>query len=67
METVILDALDAVELTEILEYLLERLDVLADLDLATLMFNECNPYGIDDLRADVVRLIHRLNTSPIAS
>ena len=39
MTTVTLDALDAVELTEILEYFLEQLDVLADHDLATLLFN----------------------------
>jgi hypothetical protein len=65
MDTVTLDALDAVELIEILEYFLEQLDVLADHNLATLLFNPCSsPYNIDDLRADVVRLIHRLNTSP---
>jgi hypothetical protein len=67
MTIVTLDALDAVELTEILEYFLERLDVLADHDLATLLFNPCSPYDLDDLRADVARLIDRLNTSPFAS
>ena len=67
MDTVTLDALDAVELTEILQYFLERLDVLTDHDLAALQFNECSAYDIDDLRADVLRLIHRLNTSPFAS
>ena len=67
IDTVTLDALDAVELTEILEYFLERLDVLTDHDLAALHFNECSPYDIDDLRADVLRLIHRLNTSPFAT
>ena len=67
METITLDALDAVELTEILEYFLERLDILTDHDLAALPFNPSSPYDIDDLRADVVRLIHRLNTSPFAS
>jgi hypothetical protein len=61
-----LDAVDAIELTEILEYLIERLDVLADNDLATLLFHQCSPYNLDDLRTDVNRLIHRLNTSPIS-
>jgi hypothetical protein len=64
MTTVTLDALDAVELAEILEYFVERLDILAEHDLATLLFNQCSPYDIDDLRADVTRLIHRLHTSP---
>jgi hypothetical protein len=67
METITLDALDAVELIEILDYLLERLDVLTEHDLATLPFNPCSPYDIDDLRADIVRHIHRLNTSPFAA
>jgi hypothetical protein len=65
MTTVTVDALDVVELTEILEYFIERLDVLAEHDLATLLFNQCNrAYDIDDLRADLARLIHQLNTSP---
>jgi hypothetical protein len=60
----ILATLDAIEIAEILEYFLEHLDVLADSDLATLLFADCSPYGLDDLRADVTRLIHRLHTSP---
>ena len=68
MDTVTLDALDAVELIEVLEYFLEQLDVLADHNLATpSCFNPCSPYNIDGLQADVVRLIHRLNTGPFAS
>ena len=67
MTTVTLDALDAVELAEILDYFLEHLNVLADSDLATLLFADCSPYGLNDLRADIVRLIHRLHTSPFAS
>jgi hypothetical protein len=67
MGTVTLDALDAVELIEILEYFLERLNILIDHHLAALVFNPCSPYDVDDLRADVVRLIHCLNTSPFAS
>jgi hypothetical protein len=61
---IILASLDAIEIAEILEYFHERLDVLADKDLATLLFADCSPYGLDDLRADVTRLIHRLHTSP---
>jgi hypothetical protein len=68
METVTLDALDAVELIEILEYLLEGLDVLVDHDLAPLLLSQCSPYySIDDVRDDVVRLIHRLHTGPLGS
>ena len=63
-DNIILDPLDAIEIAEILEYLLEHLDVLADGDLATLLFADCSPYRLDDLRADVTRLIHRLHTSP---
>ena len=65
MTTVTLDALDAVELAEILEYLIERLDILAENDLAKLLFADTSPYNIDDLRADVARLIDRLYTSPL--
>ena len=61
---IILASLEAIEIAEILEYFTERLDVLADSDLATLLFNQCSPYGLNDLRADVTRLIHRLYTSP---
>jgi hypothetical protein len=67
MTTVTIDALDAIELAEILDYFMERLDVLAKHDLATLLFPACNPYGLDDLRADVTRLIDRLHTSPFTT
>jgi hypothetical protein len=63
LNNIILDALDAIELTEILEYFTERLDVLADHDLAKPLLAERSPYGPDDLRADVTRLINRLNTA----
>ena len=66
MTIVTLDAVDAMELAEILEFFMQRLDVLAEHDLAGSFFNQCDPYGIDDLRADVARLIHRLYTSPYA-
>jgi hypothetical protein len=68
MTTITLDALDAVELTEILEYFIERLDDLAEHDLAELLINQCHSaYDIDDLRADLARLIHRLKTSPTSA
>jgi hypothetical protein len=63
MNHVIVDAADAVELIEILEYFLERLDVLAEHSLASFLFAECSPYDLDDLRADVTRLINRLRTT----
>jgi hypothetical protein len=46
-DNIILATLDAVEIAEILEYFLEHLDVLADNDLATLLFADCSPYGLD--------------------
>jgi len=64
MTNIILDAVDAIELAEILEYFMERLDILANHDLAKFLFADCSPYDLDDLRADVARLIHRLETSP---
>ena len=61
--SITLDAVDAVELTEILEYFIERLDILAEHDLAKFLFADCSPYNLDDLRANVARLINRLQTS----
>jgi hypothetical protein len=63
--TVTIDALDAIELAEILEYFMERLDVLAERDLGTPLFAGCSAYGLDDLRTDVTRLSNRLHTSPM--
>ena len=65
MNHIILDAVDAMELIEILQYFMERLDLLAEHDLAELLFAECSPYGLEDLRADVTRLISSLNLSPL--
>jgi hypothetical protein len=64
LTNIILDAVDAIELAEILEYFMERLDILAEHNLAKLLFADCSPYNLDDLRADVARLIDRLYTSP---
>jgi hypothetical protein len=63
MHHAVIDAADAVELTELLEYFLERLDILADHDLAKFLFADCSPYHLDDLRADATRLINRLQTA----
>jgi hypothetical protein len=63
-DNVILHTLDAIELAEILEYFMERLDILAEHALAKFLFADCSPYGLDDLRADTARLIDRLHTSP---
>jgi len=67
MTNVTLDAVDAVELAEVLEFFMQRLDILAEHDLAAFFFSQCSPYGIDDLRADIARLIKRLYTSPLAA
>jgi hypothetical protein len=66
MTIVTLDAVDAVELAEILEFCMQRLDILAEHDLAASFFSQCDPYCLDDLREDVARLTHRLYTSPYA-
>jgi hypothetical protein len=66
LNNIILDAVDAIELIEILEFFMERLDVLAQRDFAKLLFAECSPYGLEDLRADVTRLINSLNLSPLS-
>jgi hypothetical protein len=63
LTNIILDAVDAIELAEILEYFMERLDILANHELAKFLFADCSPYGLDDLRADVARLIDRLDTT----
>ncbi len=62
MSTVTIDALDAVEPAELLEYFLERLDVLGDHSHAAFLFTDSSPHGLDDLQADITRLISRLNT-----
>ena len=46
---------------------MKRLDILAEHDLAPLLFADRRPYGLDDLRPDVTRLINQLDTSPFAT
>jgi hypothetical protein len=53
-----------VELTEVLEFLVECLDTL---DVTTLLACDRDVYNINDLRADVDRLIHQLHTSPLTT
>lgn len=65
MTTVTLDAVEAVELAELLEYFMERLDILVEHDLAANFFSPGSPYGIEDLRADLARLIERLQTGQL--
>ena len=64
---IVLQCVDAIEIAKILEYLMKRLDILAEHDLAPLLSADCSPYGLDDLRADVTRLINQLDTSPFAT
>jgi len=58
-DNIVLDVLDAIEIAEMLEYMLEH---LAAHDLPGVL-EEDNTYGIDDLRADVARLTNKLLTA----
>jgi hypothetical protein len=63
-----LDAFDAIELAEIVEFLIGSLDALiGSLDAliapATTVPTASDAYDINDLRADAVRLTHRLRAS----
>ena len=64
MTTVNLDAVDAEEIAEILEYFLERIDAPED-NPAVPDLSQRHPYGPNDLRSDLTRLIECLRTSPI--
>lgn len=61
MATIALDAIDAVELAEILEFLVDCHDTLS---VTTLPAYDRDVYNINDLRADLTRLVNRLHTSP---
>ena len=65
MNHLIIDAADAVELIEILEYFIENLDKLGN-DETTTPFHDYMSYRTNDLRADLTRLIDRLNHSPLS-
>jgi hypothetical protein len=60
-----LDAADAVELIEILQYFIETLDRIAEHDAVARVIGGLDTYGISDLRADIERLINRLQLSPL--
>jgi hypothetical protein len=64
---IVIETTDAIEIAEILEYLMARLNILAEHRLASVLFADCSPYGLVDLRADVQRLINNLLTSPIVT
>jgi hypothetical protein len=63
MATVVLDTVDVMEIIEVLEYLMERIDDLSGNEHALL--DQQDPYDIDDLRADVTRLIDILKVSKL--
>ena len=60
---VLVDTLDAIEIAEVLGYLLERLDPGLP-EAAVLSGTEGVTYGYNELRMDVERLIRRLHTAP---
>jgi len=59
-----LDAVDAVELAEILEFLVESLDTLVA-PATILPTCDGDAHDLNDLRADVARLVGRLLTGPL--
>jgi len=61
--TIALDTVDAIEIAELLEFLVELLETLGVTTLAA-----CDPdaYSVNDLRADAARLIRSLETSPLS-
>ena len=63
MATIALDTVDAIEIAELLEFLVELLETLGVTTLAA-----CDPdaYSVNDLRADAARLIRSLETSPLS-
>jgi hypothetical protein len=62
-DNIVLDVLDAIEIAEMLEYLLERL-TCTEHDPAGEPAHNDDTYSLDDLREDVVRLRNKLLTSP---
>jgi hypothetical protein len=64
---VAINTIDAMEITEVLEYALERLEIVVGHGFTMLVFEQPDVYGIDDLRADGNRLISNLNEAKFAS
>jgi hypothetical protein len=68
MKNVVLDAVDVVELAELLEYVVERLDTLALVDSDLAGCNDWWPsYDLDQLRGDLARFIALLRRRRITS
>jgi hypothetical protein len=64
MSHVTLEASDAVELAELLEYVVERLDTLAQVDSDLEGSDDWWPsYDLDQLRGDLVRFIALIRQS----
>lgn len=61
-----LEILDAIEIVEILEFLLEQLETMRDPTFAVIIGGRV-AYAIDDLRTDVARLTDRLLTAPFVA
>jgi hypothetical protein len=58
-----LDTLDGIEIAELLEYILGRLDQMPESELEILNFVEGSPYRYKHLRDDIERLIDRITTA----
>jgi hypothetical protein len=64
----VLDAADVVELAELLEYIVERLDTLAVADARSSSRDDWWPsYDLDQLRGDLVRFIALLRRGKVTS
>jgi hypothetical protein len=65
MNHIALDAADAVELIEILQYFTERLDRVTEHDAIAHVIGDLDPYRVSDLQADIARLINQLQRSQL--
>ena len=65
MNHIALDAADAVELTEILQYFIQTLDRVTEHDAITPVIDDLDRYRISDLHADIARLINQLQRSQL--
>jgi hypothetical protein len=63
MSTVTIDTLDAVELAKILEYFPRTSRCTRRTQREQLALRRLQPYRLGDLRADVNRLVNRLNAA----
>jgi hypothetical protein len=65
MNHIALDAADAVELIEILQYFIETLDRVTEHDAIAHVTDDLDPYHITDLQTDIARLINQLQRSQL--